>query len=162
VFDQNIYLARLAAVDQAQTNNEKGNSFEQLAAYLLSGLEGVEVRDTNVNLAAEEIDILLWNAGIEEVLRPWDGVILVECKNWSAPVGAQVLGAFLNKLHQKHLKTGIFVAANGVTGDFVNGNHPDIGAVRMIYDALVRDGTRVIVLRLDDIRNCIWISFVSL
>jgi Holliday junction resolvase-like predicted endonuclease len=153
MFDLPQYQALIQAVDDAMGNQQKGATFENLSAYLLESLDGVQVTERNVNLPTEEIDLLLWNARLEEVLTPWDQVILVECKNWSAPVGAAVLRTFLHKVHEMHLKTAIFVAANGVTGDFVNGNNADIGAARLLHDALIRDNTRVIVVRMDDMRN---------
>lgn len=153
MFNLDQFHSLIQAVDNSTTNHEKGHSFEELAAYILDKLDGVEVTERNVNLSNEEIDLLLWNARIEDVLNPWDSVILVECKNWSAPVGASVLDNFINKVRRRHLKTGIFIAANGVTGDFVNGNNANIGAVQTIQDALIQDGMRIIVIRMEDLRN---------
>lgn len=146
------YQALIQAVDQATGNQQKGATLESLSAYLLENLNGVQVKERNILLPTEEIDLLLWNGRTEEVLTPWDQVILVECKNWSAPVGAAVLRTFLHKLHEMHLQTGMFIAANGVTGDFANGNNAEIGAAKLLHDALIRDNMRVIVLRMDDLR----------
>jgi Holliday junction resolvase-like predicted endonuclease len=153
MFNLQQYQALIQAVDQAIGNHQKGATFEALSAYLFESLDGVEVAERNINLPTEEIDLLIWNARLEEVLTPWDQVILVECKNWSGPVGAATLRTFLHKVHEMHLKTGIFVAANGVTGDFVNGNNVEIGAAKLLHDALIRDNIRVIVVRMDDMRN---------
>jgi len=49
-------------------------------------------------------------------------------------------------------KTGIFIAANGVTGGFVKGTANEPGAIGVITSAL-QDGIRVIVITMDDIRN---------
>jgi Restriction endonuclease len=54
-------------------------------------------------------------------------VILVECKNWNAPVGAPALDNFIGKLRRRNLRTGIFIAANGVTGHFIDGDGNDPG-----------------------------------
>jgi hypothetical protein len=78
-------------------------------------------------------------------------VILVECKNWSSTVGASVLDNFINKVRRRSLKTGIFVAANGVTGGFVKGDGNEPGAVGILTSAL-QDGIRIIVITMNDIR----------
>jgi hypothetical protein len=56
----------------------KGATLEKLAAYLLRTLKGVEVTARDAVTASEEIDLALWNAGVEEVLRDWGGIIFVE------------------------------------------------------------------------------------
>ena len=145
-------LARLIAlVDAAVDSTAKGLSFETLASYVFEHLDGVEIAKKNARMESEEIDIVLWNAQLEPVLRPWEAVILVECKNWSQSVGAQALDAFIGKLRRRSLKTGIFVAACGVTGQFVSGNGDEAGATGLIRSAL-QEGIRVIVVTLGDIR----------
>ena len=145
-----VELQRLIAdVDGALTATEKGERFEALAEYLFSHLDGVEVTGRDVAMPAEEIDLVLWNAQTEEVLRPWESVILIECKNWTVPVGAPELDSFIAKLRRRALKTGIFVAANGVTGGFAAPT--ERGAVAVIRSAL-QEGIRVIVITMDDIR----------
>jgi hypothetical protein len=119
--------------------------------YLFEHLDGVEVTEHDIRMPSEEIDIVLWNAQREEVLRPWEAVILVECKNWSANVGAPQLDNFIGKLRRRSLKTGIFVAALGVTGGFIKGDGNEPGAAGLIRSAL-QEGIRVIVITLADIR----------
>lgn len=152
MFDLSEHTRLLAEVDAANTNHEKGQRFETLACSIFEALDGVEVSERNATLPAEEIDIVLWNTRNEEVLVPWDHVILVECKNWSKRVDAQPLEAFVGKVRRRSLTTAIFVAANGVTGDFADGNGSSVGAKRII-EAALQDGIRVIVLTLDDLRN---------
>jgi hypothetical protein len=151
VFDLAHYQNLVAVVDAAATATEKGDAFEELIAYLLENLEGVKVWERDKLMASEEIDLVLWNAQIEEVLRPWEAVILVECKNWSAAVGAPSLDSFIGKLRRRNLKTGLFVAANGVTGGFIRGDGIEAGAVGLLQSAL-QEGIRVVVLRGEDLR----------
>lgn len=151
MFTQAELGARIAAVDAAVTANEKGNRFEELAEYLFEHLSGVEVRERDVLLPSEEIDIVLWNAQLEDVLRPWDPMILVECKNWSKPVGAPELAWFIHKMRERGLAHGIFIAANGVTGNFARGDGSGNGATGIIMTAL-KEKIRVIVVTMDDIR----------
>lgn len=50
-------------------------------------------------------------------LRQFDQIILVECKNWSKPVGASEVTIFNAKLEARGRPLGILVAAGGITGD---------------------------------------------
>ncbi len=153
MFDAAIFATHVVAVDNATTNHEKGVSLESLSSYLFGCIDGIEVRETNINGPAEEVDLLLWNAKTEEVFSPWDHLISVECKNWSNPAGAHLIDNFAAKIRLKHLTTGIFVAANGVTGDFVNGDNHNRGAVYRLHEHLTRDGIRIVVIRMDDLRG---------
>jgi Restriction endonuclease len=151
MFDLVQLNALIAQVDTATTNHDKGSSFERLARYLFEHLESVEITEQDINMQSEEIDLVLWNGQTEEVLRPWDAVILVECKNWNSAVGAQALDSFIGKLRRRSLKTGVFVAAVGVTGSFINGTGNEPGAVGIIRSAL-QEGIRVITVTMEDIR----------
>lgn len=152
MFDLNHFRTLINDVDAATTNQQKGQSFELLSIYMFAHLNGVDITEHDVRMPSEEIDIVLWNAQTEEILRPWDSVILVECKNWSSAVGASVLDNFVNKVRRRALTTGIFVAANGVTGGFVKGDGNEPGAIGILTSAL-QDGIRVIVITMDDIRS---------
>jgi len=152
MFDHAHLTALIAAVDAAQTSHDKGATFEALAGYLFAHLDGVEITGRDVALPAEEIDLVLWNAQREDVLRPWEAVILVECKNWSAAVGAPALDSFIGKMRRRSLKTGIFIAASGVTGQFLAGDGHEIGATGIISHAL-QEGIRVVVLTMADLRT---------
>src|SRR5690554_7105278 len=90
MFDINHFRTLINNVDVATTNQQKGASFELLSIYMFEHLNGVDVTEHDIRMPSEEIDIVLWNAQTEEILRPWDSVILVECKNWSSTVGAPV------------------------------------------------------------------------
>lgn len=151
MFELAQLTARINAVDAAATSNDKGATFETLAMYLFENLDGVEVTEHDIRMASEEIDIVLWNAQSEKVLRPWEAVILVECKNWSSNVGAPALDSFIGKLRRRSLKTGIFIAAMGVTGGFISGDGNEAGAAGIISSAL-QEGIRVIVITMSDIR----------
>jgi hypothetical protein len=91
------------------------------------------------------------DAGLEEVMRPWETVFLVEAKNWSTRVSASELDSLIAKLRRRHLKTGILVATNGVTGTFQQGDGRELGAVQIMRGAL-QDGFRVIVITFADLR----------
>lgn len=138
------YQQRCSSVTSAQTSQDKGRALEELIAYLMETVPGVSVSARDVRCDVEEIDIVLWNEQIHPALRPWDSIILVECKNWQTPVGAQEIAWFLTKIRRRGISNGIFVATNGVTGDF---NHD---ATRLIVDAL-SEKIRIIVLTNNDL-----------
>lgn len=158
MFNAATFATHISAVENATTNQEKGNSLESLSRYLFNCIDGIEVRETNINAPAEEVDLLLWNAKSAEVFEPWDSLISVECKNWSRPAGSHLIDNFAAKIRLKHLTTGIFIAANGVTGDFVNGDDQNRGAVYRLHEHLTRDGLRIVVVRMGDLRGLANIS----
>lgn len=151
MFNPQTYQLLIADVNTAVTSTQKGDSLEALCRYLFTNLEGVSIEAKDVVMTSEEIDIVLWNDQTDRVLRAFDNIILVECKNWSSPVGAPSLDSFISKMRRRSLKTGIFIAANGVTGDFSNSN-ANIGAIDIIKSAL-RDEIRVIIINKEDLYN---------
>ena len=151
MFDPACLAYLIARVDAATTSNDKGDRFEHLSIYLFQHLNGVEVMEHDIQMSSEEIDLVLWNAQLEEVLRPWETVILVECKNWSKTVGSSAFDSFIGKLRRRSLTTGIFIAAAGITGGFIRGDHAESGATGIIRSAL-QEGIRVIVITMEDIR----------
>jgi restriction endonuclease Mrr len=74
---------------------------------------------------------------------------MVECKNWSTPVGAPEVESFIGKMRRRQCKNGIFVAACSVTGGFPGRGAR--GAARLIETALAQDGIRLIVFRMSDL-----------
>jgi hypothetical protein len=142
----------LDEVAKATTNHEKGSSFENLCRYIFASLDGIEVVEQDINMTSEEIDLVLWNPQIEDIMRPWDNVILVECKNWNGAVGAIMLDNFIGKLRRRHLKTGIFIAARGVSGSFIHGDGNEVGAIGIIIAAL-QEGIRVITITFDELQQ---------
>lgn len=152
MFDLNTYQQLISRAEDATTNRSKGLAFERLCQYLFESLDGVCVDYHDVRTSSEEIDLVLWNAQIEEVLRPWESVILVECKNWSQAVNALHLDSFIGKLRRRYLKTGIFVAANSVTGGYIRGNRNEPGAMGIISSAL-QEGIRAITMTADDLKR---------
>jgi hypothetical protein len=126
-------------MSSAESNSEKGSSMETLLNYLLDGVPGLEVVDRDVNTALEELDLVIWNQRLHPCFRPWGEIFLVECKNWATPVGAEDVAWFANKLRERHLPNGIFVARNGITGDFYH------AAGKIVMNAL-REGIRIVVL----------------
>ena len=151
MFDLVHYQHLLFSLEGAVTNQEKGALFEELTEYFFSSLDGLQKMERDIHIDSEEIDLVFWNAQIEEVMKPWDFTILIECKNWNTPIGAQILDGFIGKLRRRCLKTGILIAAKGVTGTFLRGDGNEVGAIGIIRSAL-QEGIRIIVITLDELQ----------
>ena len=92
-------------------------------------------------LRTEEIDIAFWNEKRENGLPFLNYLILVECKNWSNPVGSIEVSWFAQKLEARGLDFGIFVAYNGITGSSVNGT-----SSYQILSRVLAKGIKLIVI----------------
>lgn len=145
-FSSRRYGALLQSVYSATDAIDKGKSLEDLIAYLMGLIPGVRVIDRNVNCGDEELDVVLWNDQTHPTLRPWESIILIECKNWSGHVGSMEISWFLRKMEERGMMNGIFVAINGVTGDF------NRGARRQILNFLAKK-IRVIVITGTDLQT---------
>lgn len=100
----------------------KGRRLEGLLAFLLSQVDGLEVRSINFRTETEEIDIVVRQRGVG--MRTWQlagaPLILVEAKNWhSAKVTQKEFSAFLTKIEGKRgtVRIGLLVATLGFTED---------------------------------------------
>ncbi|MFC9105536.1 restriction endonuclease [Streptomyces rochei] len=120
--DQGRVAAFLIAGDTAVSNAARGKAFEDLLTYLFELVPGISVtlRNQLDYFSSEEIDIAFWNEGDPKGLRQFDKIILVECKNWSKPVGAAEVTLFSSKLEGRGRPLGILVAAAGITGEAVD------------------------------------------
>ena len=90
-----------------------------LACYLFETIPGLSISQRNVKNASApgEIDIAFWNEHHPSGLRSieFGSVILVECKNWSKPVGSLEVSWFLAKLQNRARNFGVLIAASGIT-----------------------------------------------
>ncbi len=142
-FDRDEFSRLKGRVLKAQTNDEKGKSLEDLVAYMVDTINGLDVIEKRLRLEAEEIDLLVSNGAFVH----WGDPLIVECKNWSEPVGRPELVNFHDKMETVGAKTGIFVASNGITGD----DHR--GARTFIRQKLKSEGIRILVLTWEDIES---------
>lgn len=109
----------IAAADGAATAYEKGRRFEELIVYVLGHVPGVKFYKSNVvnNAGSEEVDVAFFNNKLKQGFPFLEYLLLVECKNWSAPVGAIHVREFATKLEHRACAYGVLIAANGVTGN---------------------------------------------
>lgn len=75
---------------------------------------------------------------------PW--IILVECKNWEAPVGSEHVSWFDTKIRNRGLEFGILVAANGITGD-----PSRLTDAHSIIARALQEGRRMLVITRDEL-----------
>lgn len=127
----------------ARSNQEKGRSLETFFSALVECSHGLTVLDTRLRTQDQEIDLVLKNAverGFWTALQ--SPVILVECKNWSDPVGIPEARVFESKLRElgSHGRLGVFLAMNGVTSAFSS----HLGKLR-------RDGLYPVVIGREDV-----------
>lgn len=105
--------ASLRMVHSAKTSAEKGRSLERLAECFVDLFSGLEVVGKNIRIEAEELDLVVKNE-IEKIFWQRLGApIIIECKNWSRPVGAPEIRDLVQKMRE--VRTVFLIAAKGVT-----------------------------------------------
>lgn len=138
------------AGETATTTTNQGRALEDLICYIFEKIPGIELAKRNVlnSFHTEEVDIALWNNQHRNGLYFLPNIILIECKNWSNPVGSQEVAYFSQRLQNRGRDFGVFVAANGITGipDDLNRAHYEIAM------ALAR-GLHIVVLTRSEIES---------
>lgn len=136
--------------DNALTTAVKGGAFEDLICYLFSKIPGISVtkRNTLNQFQSEEIDVAFWNRPTPNGLYFLHNIILVECKNWSQPLGSAEVSWFDTKLRRRAQPFGILVAANGITG-----NAADKTAAHDVISAALAEGRQFVVITRQEIEN---------
>lgn len=136
--------------DAAATVTEKGRALEDLVCYIFGKVPGTPITERNrMNVfGTEEIDVAFWNDRSERGFYFLPHVILVECKNWSRPVGSAEVAYFVKKLENKGLDFGVLVAVNGVTGSSSDNTRANFE----VSMALAR-GIRLIVVTREEIER---------
>lgn len=138
------------AADNAETTADKGRFLEDMICYIFERIPGIDVtrRNTLNQFHSEEIDIAFWNKPTPTGLYFLQNIILVECKNWSQPLGSTEVGWFDNKLRRRAQPFGILVAANGITGDAANKT-----AAHDVIGAALAEGRQLVVITRQEIER---------
>lgn len=115
---QQQIIQQLAAGDVGNTD-QKGDALEEVVRTTLCLFSGVTLIYKNAEDAAGscEIDLLLSNNCHPDGLPFLPPYLVIECKNWAAPVNTATCRAFTSKLRAFGMKFGMLVAASGITGD---------------------------------------------
>lgn len=97
----------------------KGQALEKAIRYAFEQIPGVScsMQDQRNGFQTEEIDLLFSNVGHEDGLAQLEPDLLVEAKNWKAQVGAIEINWFATKMRRRNRRTGVLVAACGITGE---------------------------------------------
>lgn len=135
------------ATDLSNTNQVRGRAYEDALEHVFRSIPGCLVERNSLNRAgSEEIDLSVMNFREGNGLRGLPDLFLVECKNWSKPVGASAVASFATKIRHRNCELGVLVAANGVTGD----PHKLTAAHQAAANAL-QDGFKIILLTTADL-----------
>jgi hypothetical protein len=139
---------RRVANDHATT--AQGRALEDLVCYLFGLVPGIDVATRNRLNAfdAEEIDVAFWNQRSQRGLHFLPSILLVECKNWSNPVGSQEVSYFATRLRHRGCDHGVLVAANGITGAA-----EDLTRAHQQIAAALAEGQKILVLTRDEIER---------
>lgn len=145
---QRLIHAHLQRADAANTMAGKGRALEDLICYIFGKVPGIKITRRNPQnaFATEEIDVAFWSDTNPNGLYFLPNIVIVECKNWSNPVGSAEVSYFSEKLRHRGLDYGILVAANGITG-----NQADLTRAHYEVAMALRDGIRIIVITRDEI-----------
>ena len=100
--------------------NHKGKLLEDLLVALFKLIPGLHNASPRRHNQLEEIDVVVRNELDDPFWQKEGSYILVECKNWSKPVGVEQLRSFLWKMTHRHdrCRLGIFVSPQGFTEPF--------------------------------------------
>ncbi|MBK9125283.1 MAG: hypothetical protein IPM16_19470 [Chloroflexi bacterium] len=115
------YLRALLANTDAhhKTTTAIGNALETLAAYLVMLMPGLTPR-RNVRSETQdgEHDLVVHNSHLSPTVdtETFGRSFLIECKNWSTPIGVSEVGYFLYRMRLSHTKFGAIFSRNGITG----------------------------------------------
>lgn len=151
MFEINHYQLLLHGVDHAGDSAAKGKSLEDLLVYLLSDIPGIADMERNrLNaFGTEELDIAVINTAAQDGLAFLPTVLLVECKNWSHAVDSAAVTYFASRVKNRGCEVGVLVAAAGLTGRAAGPTAAHFEAAV----ALARDGIRILVVTLSDLRS---------
>jgi hypothetical protein len=137
--------ARLLAPGDAENAgpSAKGQALEKAIRYVFEQIPGVScsMQDERGAFESEEIDLLFANLAHEDGLVRFEPELLVEVKNWTAKVGAVEICWFATKMRRRSRRTGVLVAARGITGNQVR-----LTAARAQIMMALNEGLEVLVL----------------
>ncbi|MFS8064891.1 MAG: response regulator [Byssovorax sp.] len=139
------------AAQHEADGNRKGKLLEDLMVLLIKTIPGWHHATPRRQNDIEEIDILIRNESADPLWTKESQYVLVECKNWSKPVGASELTVFRDKMKNRNARCnlGLFVAPGGFTGPFQDnlraGRHDSCFVLllgREKLEALIASGDR--------------------
>ena len=112
-----VIRERLHEARTASLPNQKGQALEEAVFLCLESIPGFSVSRRPRNVA-KEIDLVVRNESVDPYWGKFRPYILVECKNWSKPIGrGEAVDPFVRKLerHRAAVGVGLLVALHGFT-----------------------------------------------
>ena len=98
---------------KASTASDKGIALENLAAYMLSAVEGWQLAGRRVKADDCEIDLCFVNASLNQSAWDMGTILLIECKNRVEVTGVSVLRNLSFVMDAKGCKTGLIISMSG-------------------------------------------------
>jgi hypothetical protein len=134
--------------DKATTTTGKGLALENAVEYVFSKVPGINLYDRNVVdvFGCAEADLVFSNEWQRSGMGFLDFGLIVECKNLARRVGSADVESFRTRLEGKGARTGVLVAAGGLSGD------PGTHAFHAVETALTH-GCHIIVLTRPDLET---------
>ena len=115
--DWNPTIRRVLKSFIDMADNAKGLASEYLAMFLINSIDGLEIMAHDSLETAEEVELLVANESDQRFWQEIGNPFLVECKNWSKPLGAKDIRNLKGVMESKNIRTAILISRNGVTGD---------------------------------------------
>ncbi|MFL5665599.1 MAG: restriction endonuclease, partial [Ktedonobacteraceae bacterium] len=112
-----VFREFIIKANEAETTNAKKLSYEYLAIFLITAIDGLTVIGHDTRGASEEIDLWVENDSTHSFWQKVGHIFIVECKNWSDPIGVQQVRNLSSIMENKNIKFAILMARNGITGD---------------------------------------------
>ena len=142
----------LKKVTDASDSKTKGSTLEDFTQELFGCLNDLKFHKKNSKNATGEIDVIFtikktpWTLFAE-----FSDLLIVECKNWNKPVGADEIRIFLTKMRDFDCKVGIVISKNGISGDddYIK------NAKGVIRNHWLKDRIIIIVLNLKDLESIV-------
>lgn len=108
----------LEQAEAADSTTAKGQALEEAAAYVFGQLPGVFLKEKRVRdiHGSREIDLFFVNRWTVSGMGFLEWGLIVECKNLMDPVGYGDVVVFKDLLFSKNARSGILVAAGGISG----------------------------------------------
>lgn len=116
-FSMSILQKLIKQAIQEKDVYRKGVLWEDVAAYVLSNIEGLRITGRRIRAGLQEIDLSVINVSLDDRLWQLGAYILVECKNWTTHVNIHQIRNIAHISNMKGNKTCILFAANGITED---------------------------------------------
>lgn len=92
----------------------RGRRLEDLLLSVMTSIPGLQESWRNLRAPTEELDLVLRNRIDDPFWQKQPSYVLVECKNWSRPVGTSEIAWFADKVRERpEARLGFFIAPEG-------------------------------------------------